>query len=82
MMHNQEIQVYLSDALDQEACKKTLTEALQSRVTTLQQQQVSDTVIIDALENLSEDAYQLNDDVILDVIEWILIRAMTTQPKY
>lgn len=75
-MPNDDIQQYLSDALDQEACKKTLTESLQSRVIELQNKQVSNATIIECLENLSEDTYQLNDDVITDVIEWILITAM------
>lgn len=75
-MLTSEIQLYLSDALDQEACKKTLTEALQSRVRALQAMDIPDATIITCLEDLAEDTYQLNDDVILDVIEWILIAAM------
>lgn len=82
MMLNDDIQLYLSEALDQEACKKTLTGALQSRVIALQQAQVSNKRIIDCLDNLSVEDYQLNGDVILDVIEWILISAMYNQTRH
>jgi hypothetical protein len=73
IMQNDDIQVYLSDALDQEACKPTLTEALTSRVIALQKRDISNIMIIACLENLCDDPYQLNSDVIEDVIEWILI---------
>lgn len=81
MMLNDDVQLYLSQALDQEACKKTLTGALQSRVIALQQAQVSNKRIIDCLENLSAETYQLNGDVIFDVIEWILVSAMNNQTR-
>ena len=67
------MRVYLSDALDQEACKKTLIEALQSRVSCLQHLVVSDTIIIECLEDLCDDPYQINDDVIIYVIESLLL---------
>lgn len=35
MMSSDELEIYLSEALDQEACKPTLTEALKSRVIAL-----------------------------------------------
>ena len=75
-MSNQELEDYLSDALDQEACKKTLTEALQSRVNSLQQRGIPTIKIIACLENLSDDPYQLNDDVIRDVMDWILLECV------
>lgn len=75
-MTNHEVQQYLSDALDQEACKKTLTEALTSRVSELQDSGISQSVIINCLEDLCDDPYQLNDDVIVDVIETILISSL------
>ena len=64
---------YLSDALDQEACKKTLIEALQSRVSRLQDLGISDAIIIERLEDLCDDPYQINDDVIIYVIESLLL---------
>jgi len=82
MMLNDDIELYLSQALDQEACKKTLTGALQSRVIALQQAQVPNNRIINCLENLGEELYQLNGDVILDVIEWMLVSAMYNQYRH
>ena len=73
MMPIQDIQNYLSDALDQEACKPTLTAALLSRVVALQALNISNTMIITHLEDLCDAPYQLNIDVIEDVIETILI---------
>ncbi|GAB5426414.1 MAG: hypothetical protein Crog4KO_35610 [Crocinitomicaceae bacterium] len=70
------MQIYLSDALDQVACKKTLMEALQSRVSRLQNLGTSDRVIIERLEDLCDDPYQINDDVIIHVIESILLSRM------
>lgn len=75
-MQNDEIQGYLRDALDQEACKPTLTEALLSRVVALQKRDVSNSTIIICLENLCDDPYQLNNDVIEDVIESIFISSL------
>jgi hypothetical protein len=78
-MLNEDIQTYLSDALDQEACKPTLTQALVSRVATLQDQNISAATCILCLENLCDDPYQLNVDVIEDVIESIIIESLTSQ---
>ena len=69
---------YLSDALDQEACKKTLIEALQSRVSRLQDLGISDAIIIERLEDLCDDPYQINDDVIIYVIESLLLSRLET----
>jgi hypothetical protein len=77
-MQNDNIQEYLSDALDQEACKPTLTEALMSRVIALQDLDIPNSTIITCLENLCDDPYQLNVDVIEDVIESILISALAS----
>ena len=80
-MQNDDVQVYLSDALDQEACKPTLTEALLSRVIALQDLDILNITIIACLENLCDDPYQLNDDVIeltsfeYKIIEFLMIRA-------
>lgn len=71
------IRTYLSDALDQEACKKTLIEALESRVVRLQNHGLSDQIIIEYLEDLCDDPYQINDDVIIHVIESILLSRMS-----
>lgn len=75
-MTHAKIRIYFSDALDQEACKKTLIEALESRVTRLQNRGISDETIIECLEDLCEDPYQINDDVIVHVIESILLSRM------
>ena len=72
-MKNDEIQIYLSDALDQEACKPTLTQALLSRVRALQDLHIPNSIIITCLEDLCDDPHQLNVDVIEDVIESIYI---------
>ena len=72
-MPNNEISTYLSDALDQEACKKTLTEALITRVITLQKQGLSNTQIINHLDSLYDNPYQIHDDIIDFVIESLLI---------
>lgn len=80
-MQNDNIQVYLSDALDQEACKPTLTEALMSRVIALQDLNIPNSTIITHLENLCDDPYQLNADVIEDVIESILISSLYASIK-
>lgn len=66
-----EYSIYLSAALDQEACKATLLSALVSRVDGLRLRGVSDEQICTALYQLSLDPYQMNDDVIVDVMEWI-----------
>jgi len=75
-MQHKEIQIYLSDALDQEACKPTLTQALLSRVTALQDLNISNETIITCLEDLCDDPHQLNIDVIEDVIESIYLSAL------
>ena len=72
-MSETEIQVYLSEALDQEACKATLIAALESRVCSLQDLGISNREIINSLENLCDDPYQINDDVIFVVIENLVI---------
>lgn len=72
-MSDDEIQVYLSEALDQEACKATLLAALESRVSSLQDLGIINGKIINGLENLHDDPYQINDDVILIVIENLFI---------
>lgn len=71
-----DIQIYLAEALDQEACKPTLTQALLSRVAELQNLNISNEMIIHCLEDLCEDPYQINVDVIEDVIESVIISAM------
>lgn len=65
-----EISGYLSAALDQEACKDTLRAALVSRVESLAQRGIEDSIIVRQLEELCEDPYQINDDVIREVIAW------------
>ncbi|GIL09120.1 MAG: hypothetical protein BroJett033_6310 [Chloroflexota bacterium] len=65
-------EAYLSAALDQEACKPTLTEALISRVVALRADGAAPLSLIEALENLYEEPDQLNRDVIEAVLEWIL----------
>jgi hypothetical protein len=67
-MSDNEIQVYLSMSLDQEACKATLLAALKSRVDALRDKGVPDSTIVTCLENLIEASYQMNDDVIEDMI--------------
>ena len=70
-MKEQEITLYLNAALDQEACKATLRAALLSRVESLFQQGIAQALICDSLEILCDDEFQLNDDVIFEVMEWI-----------
>ena len=72
-MTDEAIQGYLSAALDQEACKKTLIAALESRVAQLQARGISDTRIIASLKHLSDEPFQMNDDVIEDVLESIIL---------
>ena len=72
-MSQAKIQIYLSDALDQEACRATLLAALQSRVASLQHSGIPDAIIMDCLECLHDEPYQMNNDVILEVMELILI---------
>lgn len=72
-MTSDDMQTYLADALDQEACKNTLIMALESRVKHLQDEGVATQNIIERLEELCDDAYQINDDVILYVMESLII---------
>ncbi len=72
-MSNDEIERYLSAALDQEACKATLLAALHSRVSALQQTGILPANILTALENLLDDPWQLNDDV----IEMVIVEMLT-----
>lgn len=73
-MSNEQLEVYLSAALDQEACKDTLTAALISRAAALCDSGIAVTTLIACLENLCDDPGQINEDVIEDVIEWMLVR--------
>lgn len=66
------IEAYLSAALDQEACKPTLTAALISRVVALHEAGTSVMTLLECLENLCDDPAQLNADVIEDVMDWML----------
>ena len=69
-MTNDEIVGYLSAALDQEACKATLRSALISRFVSLRQRGIPQQVLFENLERMCQDIYQINDDVILEVIDW------------
>ena len=66
-MSDDEIKAYLAAALDQEACKATLRAALVSRVDSLRARGISAHTLIFNLQSMSEDLYQINDDVILEV---------------
>ncbi|MEQ8673696.1 MAG: hypothetical protein RLP44_11955 [Aggregatilineales bacterium] len=79
-MTDEAIQTYLSAALDQEACKKTLTEALESRVIALQKREITATTIITCLKALCDDPFQINDDVIYDVIEGLHLSQKRVTP--
>ena len=68
-----DIKAYLADALDQEACRATLIAALWSRVDQLRSQNVTDKKIITSLQAMGDDPFQLNVDVIDEVIESIVI---------
>lgn len=72
-MTPEQIEAYLSAALDQEACKPTLIEALTSRVIALQSSGVAGITLIQCMENLCEEPDQLNQDVIEAVMEWVLV---------
>ncbi len=78
-MSDDEVQVYLAAALDQEACKATLTAALESRVTALQRLDISNARILTGLQNLCDAPYQMNDDVIYDVIELVMIASLHSE---
>lgn len=73
-MSPEQIEAYLSEALDQEACKRTLTDALISRVVALQMSGVRLISLIECMENLCEEPDQLNHDVIETVMEWTLVK--------
>lgn len=72
-MLNSQIEIYLSSALDQEACKDTLIAALISRVVTLHKQGITTSQLVKCLNHMCEDDYQINDDVIEHVIELLLV---------
>ena len=72
-MSSYEMRLYLADALDQEACKATLIAALESRVIKLQSMGVASQTIIDTLDDLCADPYQINDDVIVFVMESLIL---------
>lgn len=76
-MIDNEVQVYLSVALDQEACKATLLAALKSRVDALRGMDVPNRTIVACLENLIEAQYQINDDVIEEMIEFVIITSIS-----
>lgn len=69
-MSNAQITAYLSAALDQEACRDTLRSALISRYESLRQRGISHAVLVDNLERMCADVYQINDDVIREIIVW------------
>lgn len=71
-MSDTQIEAYLAAALDQEACKATLTAALASRVAALQTGGITVIRLLACLENLCEDTGQLNTDVIESVMDWML----------
>ena len=73
MMTRDDMTLYLSAALDQEACKATLMAALWSRVDTLRDKHMADNQIIDLLQAIGDDPYQLNEDVIYEVIEEMIL---------
>lgn len=73
MMTRDDIKLYLSAALDQEACKATLMAALWSRVDVLRDKHLADNQIIDLLQSISADPYQLNEDVVYEVIEEMIL---------
>ena len=68
-MSDHEITRYLAAALDQVACKDTLRAALRSRVDALSARGITQPTLIGNLRRMCADVYQLNDDVILEVIE-------------
>ncbi len=68
-MKPEDIQGYLAAALDQCACKATLTGALQSRVATLHDRGIPTHAIVTELNTLCADPYQMNGDVIREVIK-------------
>lgn len=70
-MTDHEAQGYLSAALDQEACKATLTAALKSRVSELEMRGFSGERILSCLYGLCDDPFQMHEDIIEDVIEWM-----------
>ena len=72
-MSDIQIEIYLSEALDQEACKDPLIAALISRIIALLNQGITITQLVKCLNHLCEDRYQMNDDVIQYVMELLLI---------
>lgn len=71
-MNTSQVEAYLSDALDQEACKATLIAALTSRVEALHARGIPVLTLIVSLENLADERDQLNTDAIEDVLDWML----------
>ena len=72
-MSETQIISYLSMALDQEACKNTLVSALTSRIIALGKENITTPQIINCLDSMCEDIYQINDDVIEYVMELLLV---------
>ena len=79
-MTHDEIETYLADALDQEACKPTLVSALTSRVIALQNRGIPMIKIMIGLENICDDPDQINNDVIDNVLEWMLTTPIDAHP--
>lgn len=79
-MTTQQIEAYLSAALDQEACKSTLTDALVSRIVALRKKEIALLTLIGCLENMCEQPGQLNSDVIENVVDLILDRMAGEKP--
>ena len=71
MMSDNEIKTYLSAALDQEACKDTLRAALISRVKSLRTRGIAPQTLLCNLKSMCKDLYQINDDVIVEVMKWV-----------
>lgn len=71
-MTTTDIQTYLSNALDQEACRDTLITALRSRVVELQTQGISQVTLFNYLQYLANDEYQINDDIIYAVMDMLM----------
>lgn len=72
-MTDHDTYVYLSAALDQNACKATLVAALTSRVDELQQRGVALTAIVNQLQQIAAEPYQMNDDIIALVLDELTV---------
>jgi len=75
-----QIEAYLSAALDQEACKPTLTAALLSRVAALRAGGVAAITLPQCLENLCDEPGQLNCEIIEAAADWLLAEMAGGQP--